>query len=62
MHSGTTREALFGRVYLPLERAFPQACRQTYPFLGGEFEGNAWVATSGDLVGAMRGDWLGIPA
>ena len=62
IHAGKTREDLFARVYLPLERAFPQACRQTYLFLGGEFEGNTWVAASGDLVGAMRGDWLRIPA
>ena len=39
IHSGTTREELFGRVYLPLERAFPQACRQTYSLSGRRVRG-----------------------
>ncbi len=56
------RDALFERVYLPLARSFPFAQRQPYLFLGGRFEGEDWVATSGDLAGVMVTDWLGLPA
>ena len=55
------RAALLEAVYAPLARAFPQASRETYIFLGGIFEGETWVATSGDICGDMAHDWLGIP-
>lgn len=54
-------DELFGNVYEPLARAFPRAERRPYLFLGGIFEGEIWVATSGDILGSMDQDWLGIP-
>ena len=56
------RDALFETVYAPLARAFPVVQRRPYLFLGGLFEGNRWVAKTGDMTGRMTGDWLGIPA
>ena len=56
------RDALIETVYAPLARAFPKAHRRPYLFLGGHFKGARWVATTGDIVGTMRQDWLGIPA
>jgi len=56
------RDDLFDRVYEPLVRVFPAARRRPYLFLGGVFQGNIWVATTGDVSGVMAADWLGIPA
>ena len=56
------RDALFDTVYAPLARTFPVLQRQLYLFLGGTFEGHTWVASSGDFIGLMAADWLGIPA
>ncbi len=55
------RETLLNRIYAPLDRTFPGANRQPYLFLGGEFDGAMWVATTGDVVGDMAEPWLGIP-
>jgi len=56
------REALFNEVYTPLSQAFPVVQRKSYLFFGGEFEGNTWIAATGDFYGAMENDWLGITA
>ncbi len=56
------RDALLDTVFAPLNHSFPNADRQPYIFLGGGFEGETWVATTGDFVGEMTRDWLGIPA
>jgi len=31
-------------------------------FIGGEFEGKDWTASTGDFVGTFAREWLGIPA
>ncbi len=54
-------ELLVETVYRPLADAFPALRRQPYLLLAGVFEGHVWVATTGDLVGEQRRDWLGIP-
>lgn len=56
------RDALFDAVLAPLAHAFPVVQRRPYLFLGGIFEGDIWVATTGNYVGVMAEDWLGIPA
>jgi len=58
----TGRDALFETVFGPLARAFPVVQRRPYLFLGGTFQSETWVATTGDFVGVMAADWLGIPA
>lgn len=56
------RDALLDAVFGPLDRSFPKADRRPYVFLGGSFEGETWVATTGDVNAVMTRDWLGIPA
>lgn len=55
------KEPLIETVYRPLAAAFPTLRRNPYLFLAGIFEGNVWVATTGDLIGRQEGGWLGIP-
>lgn len=56
------RNALFEAVYEPIAHSFRDLRRRPYLFLGGSFEGQVWVATTGDFVGLFQRDWLGIPA
>lgn len=58
----TGRRALFETVYEPLGLSFDALWRKPYLFLAGVFEGQTWVATTGDFVGIFARDWLGIPA
>ncbi len=46
----------------PLIHAFPDLCRRTEIFLGGRFDGLAWVAVGGVFAGVFARNWLGLPA
>lgn len=55
--------ALAEEFYQPFFRAFPDAKREPYILLGGEYgKGDAWVSGTGHFRGTFREDWLGIPA
>jgi predicted ester cyclase len=41
----------------PLLAAIPDLLRRPYLFIGGEFEGAAWVCGTGDFVGTFARDW-----
>ncbi len=56
------REAVFAHVLEPISRALPGARTEPYVFLGGEWQGQIWVAATGDISGSMVEPWLGIPA
>lgn len=58
----TGRSALFETVYQPLAHSFLALRREPYLFLGGVFESQTWVATTGDFTGVFERNWLGIPA
>ncbi|HRK24368.1 MAG TPA: ester cyclase [Beijerinckiaceae bacterium] len=58
----TGRDQVLRQVYAPIANAFPLSRREPHLFLGGQFEGHVWVATTGYISGAMAGAWLGIPA
>lgn len=49
------------RVVQPLARSFGEARKTPYIFLTGRFEGSCWSAATGDIVGVMQEQWLGIP-
>ncbi len=55
-------DAYRGRVVEPLMRALPDARKEPYLFLAGEYRGGFWAAATGNLVGTMRAPWAGIPA
>ncbi|MDE0532359.1 MAG: hypothetical protein OXI01_13055 [Albidovulum sp.] len=46
----------------PLRRAMPRARKRPYIFLGSEYGGSIWIATTGNIEGEMEASWLGIPA
>lgn len=50
-------DAFRERFLQPLYRAFPDWQRRPYLFLGGEFEGNVWVAAMGDAIGSFVNEW-----
>jgi predicted ester cyclase len=56
------RVAIQQAFWEPLLQSFPDLERTDYVLLGGEFEGDEWVATAGTLVGTFEEDWLDIPA
>lgn len=51
------REAFLECFLHPLYAAFPDWQRRPYLFLGGEFEGELWVASMGDAIGSFTNDW-----
>ena len=57
---------IWSQFWHPLLRAIPDLTRRPYLFLGGQFEGNAWVCGTGDFIGTFANDWrigaLTIPA
>ena len=55
------REAVLADVVDPLVTAMPDARIEPYVFLGGAWEGQTWVAATGNITGTMRAPWLGIP-
>ncbi len=57
----TGPEAVAAGVYGQLGLSFPVMERRPYLFLGGVWQGETWVATSGDFVGRMEAPFLGIP-
>ncbi|MEL6269419.1 MAG: ester cyclase [Chloroflexota bacterium] len=46
----------------PLRRSFPDLTRTTDVFIGGESEGEDWVAGTGYFSGTFQNDWVDIPA
>jgi predicted ester cyclase len=46
----------------PLLASFPDLERNDYALFGGEFDGDRWVAATGNLVGTFEADWLDVPA
>ncbi len=58
----TGRVELFGTVLDPLRRSMPNARKHPYLFLGGEYHGAIWIATTGNITGRMETPWLGIPS
>lgn len=56
------RAAVIEDVVDPILRALPGGRIEPYVFLGGHWEGQVWVAATGDVVGRMQHPWLGIPA
>lgn len=55
-------DAVQAGVYDRIAHSFPLIRRQPYLFLGGTWNGETWVATTGDFVGRMARPFLGIPA
>jgi hypothetical protein len=49
----SSRAELDERFYDPLARSFPVVHRQTHLFLGGTWQDETWVATTGELVGHL---------
>ncbi len=62
MRNLSGREALLEQLWLPLFRAFPDLMRRSYMLIGGDFEGENWVVSCGELIGTFVHDWLGIAA
>lgn len=56
------RDAIAAEVYAPLARAFPLVERHPYLFLGGTWQGQSWVATTGNLIGEQVRRWCRVPA
>ena len=56
------RDAVADHVYAPLAQAFPVAERRPYLFLGGIWQGQTWVATTGNLIGEQVRRWCRVPA
>ena len=55
-------DAVQAGVYDLIATSFPVIRRQPYVFLGGTWNGETWVATTGDFIGRMLRPFLGIPA
>ncbi len=55
-------EAYLSEVSEPMARAFDEASKLPYLFLTGVYRGSIWSAATGNIVGTMNGDWLGVPA
>jgi predicted ester cyclase len=56
------RDAIADRLYAPLAQAFPMAERRPYLFLGGVWQGQTWIATTGNLIGEQVRRWCRVPA
>lgn len=56
------RDAVLAEVVDPIVAAMPDAHIEPYVFLGGAWEGQIWVATTGNIIGTMRAPWLGMSA
>jgi predicted ester cyclase len=56
-----TRDAVAEGWFWPLARAFPTAHRQAYLFLAGHWQGETWVAATGDLVGVQSAPLARVP-
>ena len=56
-------DALVEEFYRPLFAAFPDAVREPYILMGGEYRsGDEWVSGTGHFRGTFAADWHGIPA
>ena len=53
-------DALWRAVWQPLLRSFSALRRRVDILLGGECEGEDWVASAGYIIGNFERDWLGI--
>jgi predicted ester cyclase len=56
------RTAVAEALFAPLAAAFPRIERRPYLFLGGGWQGQTWVATTGNLIGEQRRRWCRVPA
>ncbi len=65
-HGVTGPQDLWDRVYAPLLRAMPDMERLEFITMAGPRWGDRpsgdWVGLGGNIVGTLRGSWLGIPA
>lgn len=57
----TGRTELEQSFYSRCDRAFSGLTAEPYLFLGGEFEGQTWIAATGNLVGRFVEPFCGIP-
>ena len=55
-------ESIANRFWTPIKQAFSDLDRKEDILLGGNFEGQGWVAATGHYHGRFDHDWLGIPA
>jgi predicted ester cyclase len=56
------RDAIAEGLFAPLASAFPVVQRAPYLFLGGVWQGQTWVATTGNLIGEQVRRWCRVPA
>jgi predicted ester cyclase len=56
------RDAIAEGLFAPLASAFPVVQRVPYLFLGGVWQGQTWVATTGNLIGEQMRRWCRVPA
>ncbi|WLR59099.1 ester cyclase [Guptibacillus hwajinpoensis] len=47
--------------YKPLVASFPDLHKQSYIVMAGEYEGESWVSTTGNMVGTFTKEWVDIP-
>ena len=50
------------KVLKPMMKAFEGLYRREYIVIGGNYEGNDWIASTGYFAGKMIDDWLGMKA
>lgn len=55
------RDGVADGAYEPLQRAFPDAMKVPYLFCGGVYDNRIWVASTGNIIGRMDANWLGVP-
>ena len=55
-------ESVWATLWQPLQHSFVRMRRRIDILLGGECEGEDWVASTGYIVGDFQRDWLGISA
>lgn len=54
--------AVAAQFWAPLKASFPDHEHRLHFALANEYEGAAWVATSGHVMGTLAAPWVGIPA
>ena len=55
-------EDYINTVLRPMMKAFEGLYRRDYIVIGGNYEGNDWVTSTGYFAGKMINDWLGMKA
>lgn len=54
--------SVVGDFWSPLVHSFPDLEIIPYILMGGEFEGQQCVTTTGNMIGTFQNDWLGVPS